>query len=51
MCARKFTATRRSGKRKPVETALRQLTFDDLQDWAGAKILGRARSYVKTVPD
>jgi uncharacterized Zn finger protein len=28
---------------------LRKLTFDDLRDWAGEKILGRGKSYVKRV--
>lgn len=28
---------------------LRKITFDDLSDWAGEKILNRGKSYVKQV--
>lgn len=34
---------------KTISTILRKLTFDDLHEWAGAKVLGRAKSYVKQV--
>ena len=34
---------------KSIDTLLRKLTFDDLHDWAGEKILNRGKSYVKRV--
>jgi len=34
---------------KSINTVLRKLTFDDLHDWAGEKILNRGKSYVKQV--
>ena len=34
---------------KSINTLLRKLTFDDLRDWAGEKILNRGMSYVKRV--
>ena len=37
------------GPSKSIDTMLRKLTFDDLHDWAGEKILSRGKSYVKQV--
>jgi hypothetical protein len=34
---------------KSIDAILRKLTFDDLHDWAGAKILNRGKGYVKRV--
>lgn len=34
---------------KSIETTLRKLTFDELHDWAGEKILNRGKGYVKWV--
>jgi len=34
---------------KSINTLLRKLTFDDLRDWAGEKILNRGMGYVKRV--
>ena len=34
---------------KSINTVLRRLTFDDLHDWAGEKILNRGKGYVKRV--
>jgi uncharacterized Zn finger protein len=34
---------------KSINTLLRKLTFDDLDDWAGSTILNRGKSYVKYV--
>ncbi|MGB7934036.1 MAG: SWIM zinc finger family protein, partial [Gammaproteobacteria bacterium] len=34
---------------KTISTILRSLTFDDLREWAGGKILNRGKDYVKRV--
>jgi uncharacterized Zn finger protein len=34
---------------KNISSALRNLTLDDLQEWAGAKIFNRGKSYVRNV--
>lgn len=34
---------------RTIDTILRKLDFDDLHDWAGAKIVNRGKSYVKHV--
>lgn len=34
---------------KKISAILKKLTFDDLRDWAGAKILGRGQGYIDNV--
>lgn len=34
---------------KSINTILKKLTFDDLQDWAGEKVLNRGKGYVKRI--
>lgn len=33
----------------PIDTVLRKLTFEELRDWSGDRILNRGRNYVKRV--